>query len=101
MDARCRFRPFLGLYFFDGLANLLDRMVRRTVVDDDDFQFVRRIELVHSTQNRPPNPRLFVETRHEDGDTWRIVGINLDGPVKGAENIFDKQERTGNDTIEI
>ena len=47
MDALCRFRPFLSLDFLDSLADALDRMVRRTVVDDNDFQFVRRIELVH------------------------------------------------------
>lgn len=37
------------------------------IIDNDDFQLLRRIILVDGAKDGPIDPRLFVKTRNDDG----------------------------------
>lgn len=69
------------------------------VIHHDDLQFVRRIILIHTSQDGPLNPFFFIKAGNNNGHAGGIIHIHLHGTVKDGKEITGKKKRSGNNAV--
>ena len=92
-------RRIILVQLSDELFHPLHGAIRRAVIHHDDLQLVRRIVLIHTGKHRPLDPRLFIETWHNDRDPRREMDIHRNRFIEDGEEIARKQKSCRNNAI--